>query len=399
MASILAIEADPQRGRLLSRLIREHVNADLTIVASVRAAITAIARQPPDLILAPPLLSPQDSNELTKHVRQVHAAHVEMLTIAAFDMLVDAPRKEKRGLGIFKRRPVTLGLLYDPGMVAAEIADGLDRACVARAKREAAPGHAQWQAAAVQPNGGTAPALVASNIESFTRLQNEQRQRARRNAPENVPWLSAIKLPWGLDLNLVNISRSGLLVESGSKFTPGVTYELQLNGPGTDLMVNARFVRSEIARVDGFGVRYYAAATFDKELDLLVSREEPVKASTAQQALSALLATVLAESDHREPARIRFARGLCKLVRARDVLVRNVPIAPADGRESFYFHVKGEGPSRAILQVIFDADRDITASEFSLLKAGASLTAALLEFEAPLTGMRLLPSEQVAEVA
>jgi CheY-like chemotaxis protein len=398
MASILAIESDPQRGRLLSRLIREHVKADLTIVESVRAAITSITRQPPDLILAPPLLSPQDSKELTAHVRQVHAAHVEMLTIAAFDMLVDAPRKGKRGLGIFKRRPVTLGLLYDPGMVAAEIADGLARARVARAKREAALGHAR-HAAAVQPNGKTAPALVASNIEAFTRQQDQQRQRARRNAPEDVPWLSAIRLPWGLDLNLVNISSSGLLVESSSKLTPGVTYELQLNGPGTDLVVNARFVRSEIARFDASGVRYYAAARFDKELDLLVSREEQVKASTAQQALSALLATVLAESDHREPARVRFARGLCRLVRARDVLVRNVPIAPADGSESFYFHVKGEGPSRTILQVIFDADRDLTASEFSLLKAGASLTAALLEFEAPLIGTRLLPSEQVAEVA
>jgi hypothetical protein len=79
--------------------------------------------------------------------------------------------------------------------------------------------------------------------------------------------------------------------------------------------------------------------------------------------------------------------------------VHNAPIAPADGSESFYFHVKGEGPSRAILQVIFEANHDITASEFRLLKAGASLTAALLEFEEPLARMRSLPGEQVAEVA
>ncbi len=396
MASILAIEADPQRRRLLSRLIQEHVKADVTIVESVRAAITAIARQPPDLILAPPLLSPQDSTELTTHVRLHAAPDLEMLTIAAFDMLIDAPKEEPRGLSIFKRRPVTLGRLYDPGMVAREIAEGLDRACAARAKREAAHGRAQWHEAAVQPNDDIAPAPVAPNVEALSRQQDEERRRARRNAPADVPWLSAIRLPWGLDLHLVNISSSGLLIESGSRFTPGITYDLQLNGPGTELIVKARFVRSEVARVNGLGVTYYAAAAFDEELDLLVSRKKTVESPTPQQALSALLATVLAESDHREPARIRFARGLCRLVRAQDVLVRHAPIAPADGSESFYFHVKGEGPSRAILQVIFEADHDITASEFRLLKAGASLTAAVLEFEEPLARTRSFPAEQVA---
>jgi CheY-like chemotaxis protein len=399
MARILAIEADPQRGRLLSRLIQEHVKADLTIVASVSAAITAIARQPPDLILAPPLLSPQDSTELTSHVR-VHAApDMEMLTIAALDMLIDAPMEEPRGLSIFTRRPVTLGRLYDPGMLAREIAEGLDRACAARARREAALGHAQWHEAAVQSKSEIVPALVAPGIEALFRQQDEERRRARRNAPEDVPWLSAITLPWGLDLHLVNISSSGLLVESGSRFTPGITYDLQLNGPGTDLSVKARFVRSEVARVDGLGVTYYAAAAFDKELDLLVGRDKTVRSPSPQQALTDLLSTVLAESDHGEPARIRFARGLCRLVRAQDVLVRNAPIAPAHGTESFYFHVKGEGPSRAILQVVFAADHDVTASDFKLLKAAASLTAALLEFEEPLGRTRSLPDEQVAEVA
>ena len=38
MGSILAIEADPKRRRLLTSLIREHVKSDITIVESVKAA-------------------------------------------------------------------------------------------------------------------------------------------------------------------------------------------------------------------------------------------------------------------------------------------------------------------------------------------------------------------------
>jgi hypothetical protein len=190
-------------------------------------------------------------------------------------------------------------------------------------------------------------------------------------------------------VDLVNISRTGLLVESGSKLAPGVTLELHLSGPGTNLVVLARFVRSEVARINRLGVRYYAAAQFETPLDVFAPRHEPVTRSTTPRALAELLATVLAESDHHpEPARIRFARGFRALVRARDVLIRHAPVAPMDDSESIYFHVKGEGRSRVILQVMFEPDRALTASEFRLLKAGALLTAAVLELEDDHSGQR-----------
>lgn len=391
MANILAIETDPERRRLLARLVREHVNARITIVASVKAAILASAEQPPDLILAPTLLSPQDSKDLTAHVKRLHAApHVQMLTMAALDMLVGVPREVSRGRGIFKRRSKTPDLQYDPRMVVARIADGLDRARAARAEHEVALADAAWRAEAVSSTATTDLVLATRTSEvlgfrqRLDRQQERERRCARRNTPGDVPWLSAIKLSNGLGLDLLNISRSGLLVEAGVKLAPGTTLELQLNGPSTSRVVKARFVRSEVARVDPLGVRYYAAAAFETELDLLLEREEPVKVPNRQRELGALLATVLAETDRGEPAPLRFARGLCELVRARDILVRNAPMTTADeGSESIYFHVKGEGPSRAILQVIFERDQEITASEFRLLKTGAVLAAALLELEEP----------------
>ncbi len=55
-----------------------------------------------------------------------------MLTVPALDMLADAPAADTRRRGlfgpVFSRRPVSLGLQYDRGMVAAQIVDGLERA-------------------------------------------------------------------------------------------------------------------------------------------------------------------------------------------------------------------------------------------------------------------------------
>jgi hypothetical protein len=241
------------------------------------------------------------------------------------------------------------------------------------------------------PDAGVAAIALASPADiarvAFgrgTSAEADDRRCARRRAQQDVPWLSDIRLPWGVDVHLVNISSTGLLIESGSKLTPGVTLDLRLSGPDTAMLVKARFVRSEVARIDGRGVRYHAAAEFEKALDFL-ARREAVKAPSSNLALAELLASVLADSDQQlEPAAVRFARGLRKLVGARDVLVRNAPIAPVDDSESIYFHVRGDRGSRSILQVMFERDRALTEGEFRLLKAAASLTAAVLELETPL---------------
>ena len=115
MARILAIEADLKRRRALTTLVKEHIKADLVVVPSVRAAIAAIADRAPDLILAPALLSPPDEAELLTHMKQLDTApYIQMLTLPALDMLVDAPAEETRRSGlfgpVFNRRPVSLGL-------------------------------------------------------------------------------------------------------------------------------------------------------------------------------------------------------------------------------------------------------------------------------------------------
>ncbi len=418
MPRILAIEADPKRRQVLTALVREHVKANLEVVASVRAAIDCIAERAPDLIIAPALLSPPDEAELLTHMKGLDTApYIQMLTVPALDMLADAPAEDTRRRSlfgpVFNRRPATLGLQYDRGMVAAQIVDGLARARELRmeyaamlAYQEAARS-APRESSLVLARSGTRDIAEASDafIEQQLRERaRDERRIALRKGLGDVPWLSGIKLSWGPELQLINISSTGVLVETGSKFAPGSTTNLQLCGPETNLVVPVRFIRSDVSRIDGLGVRYRAAAAFTKEIDLAGPRRDAGQSATPPEALAALLSSVLTPGRERpEPAHARFAQGLRQLVGARDVRVSAGGVESAAGRETLYFDVPGDDRSRATLQVTFDRNHDVTDTEFKLLKAAAWLTAAVLELEKPVsqaaaerpTGMALL-SERVA---
>jgi hypothetical protein len=88
-----------------------------------------------------------------------------------------------------------------------------------------------------------------------------------------------------------------------------------------------------------------------------------------------------------------------RLVRARDVLIRRAPIAPADGSESIYFDLHAPGRPRAVLQVMFDRDRALTQSEFRMLRAASSLANALLELDRPSVESPAARDKAMSEVA
>ena len=390
-------------------LIREYTAlADVTMVDSVKAAVASFDHKQPDLIVAPTLLSPEDSDQLTSHVKWQADPHVQMLTIPALDMLREALPEENRRFRFFKRRrPLSLGLQYDPGMVGRQIADRLERALALREEkgtsldvRALVRRPAPAQPVALQPVRNTLPVPIGASA-SF-------RSRAART-PQRGPWLWAVRMPWGTDVELVNISRTGVLLETASKVTPGVTLELHVNGMGQNRTVKARFIRSGIARVDRVGVRYHAAAQFEEPLDILAPGDEPLDRLAARaepkampvataQSLADLFATVMSDTSQSEDGCTRFARGLRELVRARHVFVRPTPIVPDRDCESIFFRVNGDDRSGMILQVLFDRNRSVTTTEFRLLKAATGLASALLEMEDLSTDARL-PKGQLAEVA
>lgn len=412
MALIIAIESDYKRRRLLAALIREFVVADVKVVDSVAPALDLMRARTPDLVLTPALLAPKDSADLIAFVKEIDAPYVQLVTLPALDMLGDASAAApaRRWLPVLlRRRPAANSPQYDRAMVGAQIADALERAREAREEHRAAVVRRaameeemalvrlEAQSVIKAIEGGDLRNADRHDVRrvanALERQGHHDRRRAHRRSLAEFPWVSGVKLEWAPDAALVNISSSGALIETGSKLAPGTLTELQLSGQAGALVVPARVIRTEIARVDSFGVRYFAATAFDKEIDLSAPRQ--AGPAVPPEALAQLLVTALAEGAAAgEPAHVRFTRGLRELVGARDVQVRTMYAAPASGPETLYFDVPGTDRARTTLQVVFPRNHYVTSSEFQLLKAAAWLVAATLEFEhASVVGGNAEPSK------
>ena len=390
MPRIIAIETEPRRQQALSALVREHVKATLLVVASVRSAIEAMAQHTPDLITVPALISPRDEADLIAHMKGLESApFIQMLTLPALDALdtaMAAPPDTRRGAlsRIFTRAASAAPPKYDPRAVVAEqIAGALARARELRLEYAATLAFDEMMSlrgAADSSSELTRYGSPALSLASGRGRMREDRRIASRKPSRDVPWLSALNLSSGAELELINISNTGVLVETASKFAPGTTTNLQLSGPDTSVVVPVRFIRSDVARVDSRGVRYLAAAAFAKVLDI---DGECRSGATSSDALAALFGSVLSVRNA-EPAHLRFAQGLRQLVGARDVRLTSRLAEIAVGGDMVYFDVPGDGVSRTALQVVFDRNHAITDAEFKVLKAAACLTAAMLELERPL---------------
>jgi hypothetical protein len=212
-----------------------------------------------------------------------------------------------------------------------------------------------------------------------------KRSRAHRWETADVPWLSTIRLPWGLEVKLLNISKSGLLVESGSKLDPGSTTTFHLSGSNKDLTVSARIVRSQVGAVTSRGVKYLAAALFDKTIDALEQRRAtPQRSIAAPKALADLLARVMEERENgSDPAMLRasFEEGIKRLVGAREVEIREEVDAATDGSEFVCFPVPANRGFRTTLQATFEPNDTPQADEVRILKAAATLAGFILQFE------------------
>jgi len=366
MTRILAIEPDRERGTLLRRLLRDALRADVTIAPSTKAALTALSAHVPDLILTSSLITPQDDRDLVTHLRETPALrHLPVLTMPP---VAEAPAPHKPGLlaRLRRKRPSTVAPAYDFGAVAARIEEALMQSKTALAAANLAPPTVVVE----QP----APEIVeAPSVESLVMCQDvfSIRKRSMRWASWQLPWFSSINVPWAVDLRLINISRSGVLVESGARIAPGAMMSFRIIGPGRDLMMPARIVRSEVAKVDRLGVKYHAAAVFDYAFDTMMPEEsEPMD---REALLADLVSSVLAHADAgSRPAdlRIEFEAGVMKLVTARDVRLRDVPMVENNGCDSVYFSIAAaNGP--AVLQATFEPGYQPTAEEFAALKAAA----------------------------
>jgi hypothetical protein len=231
--------------------------------------------------------------------------------------------------------------------------------------------------------GDPADAFRNTSLAPYIRAADDRHDRDPRRRRDEVPCLSSVKLSWGPEVDLLDISSTGMLIETGLRFVPGTTTEFQLSGPDTNLTVPARFVRIEVGAVGPQGVKYRAAARFTTDVQL---REflASANASSGSKALVHLLTKVVGgfdQSDDRGVLRAKFSQGLCALVAARDIQIIDAPAPPREGTESFYFSVPATGRSSAVLQATFERDHHLTDLEFRSLQTAAAFAAVVLELE------------------
>lgn len=101
----------------------------------------------------------------------------------------------------------------------------------------------------------------------------EDRRRAPRLPPSALPPCKA-RLVGGPEVEIVNVSRTGVLTRSGARLLPGSAIGIRFITADAVFVLMGRVVRSRLVALQDGQPQYESALAFDKTLPLL--NEEPV---------------------------------------------------------------------------------------------------------------------------
>jgi CheY-like chemotaxis protein len=274
MAHILAIEPDPDRVVILQRLVSDKLQADVVVATSTDEAISSLSNNQPDLILTSSLLSPSEGDQLAAHLRQVPA--LDYLPVLTIPPLVASDEGHRTLVSRLIRRRAQTRPAYDLDAVTTRIKEALEQSLADTIR------NSDWRyaRALLLENGPQSETeetedtinmlrTLDAELEKYCGLSPQQ-ERAPRWERGDLPWLESIRLTWGADLQLLNISCSGLLVESGIRMTLGTRTDFELeDSDNRDFVIPARVVRSDVSSVNSLGVKYVTAAVFEKPFEAI----------------------------------------------------------------------------------------------------------------------------------
>ena len=176
MALVLAIEPNSAQAAVLRRLLGTRADTDVVVVGSTDAAVAAIDKRVPDLVLVGALLSPRDEDPFIAHLRALpDAGHLQTLTIPQLRQTSGGAR---RSMSIFRkrkrRRTDDAAGGCDPTQFGDEVAASLSRACEVKAEIE----QRQTAAGEEDPPVAESPEPVGSH--SSGSVEGPSPQDARR---------------------------------------------------------------------------------------------------------------------------------------------------------------------------------------------------------------------------
>ena len=129
---------------------------------------------------------------------------------------------------------------------------------------------------------------------AIAQAQDEARIDSRFPASA-VPSITSVRLSPGDDVDLVNISKSGVLVEGRTRFVPGTRVTVIFEGGFTPANAKGKVVRCQVSSISGGALRYQSGIQFEKRLDQIdahvpaaAPEAQPVRAATPTPAPAAV---------------------------------------------------------------------------------------------------------------
>jgi hypothetical protein len=121
------------------------------------------------------------------------------------------------------------------------------------------------------------------------------RRTSRRRPLHEIPEVTGVKVQ-SENVEVVDASREGILIECSLRLTPGTMSQLEILRVDGPLRVRGRVVRCEIKAISGDKVQYRVAIAFNQRLDF-IEDTEPVEELGAPALAAEAAAPVLAAPE------------------------------------------------------------------------------------------------------
>ncbi len=263
---LLVIEAEPVTAADLQFWLHSDF-IDVEVVPSASDALTSMARRPADLVMTSTLLPPWEAAQLTAYLRSIAGRQPQVINAPYFTDSVDTAAARRGILRFF--RPRRRGLLPQCAIATLrrQVTDYLRDEITNRAplndRLEGTPLTGQ-----LVPVRALASDLVEPRAALPALVAREDRRGGPRMRLPDLPWLRALRVPNISKVEVVDLSRTGMQIETATKLTTGSWVEIELVGADLAMRMPARVLRTQIASVAPVGVRYRVAAAFAGPLDM-----------------------------------------------------------------------------------------------------------------------------------
>lgn len=99
------------------------------------------------------------------------------------------------------------------------------------------------------------------------------RRRATRREPRCEEPLARVRLRTGQELDVINVSSSGVLVEGSARLLPGTRLDVHIVTRDGRVLVRCRVIRAFVCHIEADRVRYRGALAFERSIDAAVIGE------------------------------------------------------------------------------------------------------------------------------